>query len=53
MAYTLHYTYSVRIINIIDSLEQSNCFPNGLIFVKATNAATKTYVAHYEISTRI
>ena len=41
------------IIANIDSLEESNSSPNGLIFVKATNAATKTHIAHYRISTRI
>ena len=48
---SLPYTYSIRATGIIDSLEQSNSFPNGLIFVKATNAATiKKHVRHYKIS---
>ena len=49
MAYNLHslyYTYSVRVIVIIDSLEESNGSRNGLIFVKATKAATRMEVAH-------
>ena len=39
-------SYSVRIIDVIDSLKQSNCFPNGLMFVKATNVATKTHIPY-------
>ena len=50
---SLHYTYSRRVIGIINSLKQSNCSPNGLIFVKAMNTATNRHVAHYEIGTRI
>ena len=30
---SLHYTYSERVISIIDSLEQSNSSPNSLIFM--------------------
>ena len=30
---SLHYTYSERVIDINDSLEQSNSSPNSLIFM--------------------
>ena len=47
----LHYTDSIRVNEITDSLEQSNSslnlitILNGLIFMKAMNAATKTHGA--------
>ena len=48
---SLPHTYSIRATGIIYSPEQSDSFPNGLIFVKATNAATiKKHVRHYKIS---
>ena len=53
MAYNLpyiYYTYSVKVIGIINPLRQSNSSQNSLIFVKATNAATKTLVTYKTIA---
>ena len=52
---SLHNIYSIRVTGIVDSLEQSDSSPNGLIFVKATNAATniKMHISHYKVSARI
>lgn len=56
MAYNLPslcYTYSIRVIGIINSLEQSNSSPNDMIFMKAINAATMMHIPHNDVSARI
>ena len=45
---SLYYTYNIRDTGIIDSLEQSHSSSNDLIFIKATNAATKPHKVHYK-----
>lgn len=46
-----HFTCNTRIIVIIYHFSNSSL--NGFMFMKAKNVATKTRIAHYEISSRI
>ena len=53
MAYNLpytYYTYIVKVIGIVNTLRQSNSSQNSLMFVKATNAATKTLITYKTIA---